>query len=140
MSAIVFIGGSDELAANVARARGERMLDLTLIVADGGGDRTLDGITVLDVGAVPHGRLAALMDRSVVGRTLVRLSPADGGARLRRRIRRSRAAMAVLERADVVVACQRDAVFTAWSICRQRGTAVLGLYGVAAGLAELRRR
>lgn len=140
MSALVFLSGTDDVSAHILRARGDRTLDLTLIVSDGGGDRLVDGLRVIDVGEVRRGRLFASLDRSVVGRTLVRLSPADGGSMLLRRIRRSASAMAALRSADVVVACHRDSVLTAWTIVQKRADAALGLYGVAAGLAELRRR
>lgn len=140
MSALVFLSSSDDVIGHLVRTRGDRAIDLTVIVSDGSGDRAVDGITVIDVGIVPKGRVSAFFDRSVIGRTLVRLSPADGGARLRRRVRRSAAARSALARADVIVACQRDALLTVWTACRRRGESVLGLYGTAAGLAELRRR
>lgn len=140
MSALVFISGADDIAGHIARARGDRMLDLALVVADGAGARTIEGIRVIDVGAIHRGQLSAALDRSVVGRTLVRVSPRDGGAVLRRRIHRSAEAMRAIDAADVVVACQRDALLTVWSAARRRPEAMLGLYGIAAGLAELRRR
>lgn len=139
MTAFVFVSSSADITGHIARARGERTLPITLVVADGLGDRDVDGMTVIDIGTIDRSAFARLLDRSVVTRTLVRLSPADGGVVMRRRLRRSAAATRALREGDVLVACERDAVLAVWSAARGRGEQVLGLFGIAAGLAELRR-
>lgn len=138
MTAIVFIAASAGSLPRIVDAAAPQAPAVTLIVADGDGDRTVDSVTVIDVGAIPRGSLLAALERSVVGRTLVRLSPWDGGLRLRRRVRASRSARAAIESATVVVAAERDGILTAWSAVRQNPGA-LGLATLAAGLAELRR-
>lgn len=137
MSTAVFLSSTAEIAETLEAVA--TRYALIVIVADGLGDRRRGAVQIIDVGLIGLGPLAARLQSGVVGRTLLRLSPADRGARWRRRVRRTARALRALSEADLVVACERDTVLTAWRAVRSR-PAALGLVGTAAGLAELRRR
>ena len=92
----------------------------------------LEVVALPAVGVLPGERALA---QSTVGRTLLRLSPADRGVRLARSIRRSAAAAASISGAQVIVAADRDAVLATWRAARrapQSTTAVVGLPALAA--------
>lgn len=93
----------------------------------------------------PSGALARLctrfvsrLDRNVFGRSLIRLTPLDEGARFWRAARHDRAAVSAIARADVVVASERDAVRAAWQFAR-RNTAAAVVYGYPAARAAIQK-
>ncbi|WP_243224847.1 hypothetical protein [Microbacterium sp. CIAB417] len=80
-------------------------------------------------------RLRTLAWRTVLGRNLVRLSPFDDSRRLWNALRRDASIAAVVRDADVVVAGDRDAVFSVWQMSRKSRTFGGGwaaVYGFAA--------
>ncbi|WP_426183984.1 hypothetical protein [Microbacterium sp. TWP3-1-2b2] len=110
------------------------------------GDLHADTITVIGPGAVgvdvalrplPRSidRLRALAWRSPLGRNLVRISPFDVSRRLWRALRRNTSIAALVHDADVVVAGDRDAVFSVWRMARKPqafGYGWTAVYGFAA--------
>lgn len=58
--------------------------------------------------------------RSAVGRNLIRNTPLDQSRRLWRAARADRAVRALVRDADIVLAVDRDAVFTVWKMTRSR--------------------
>jgi len=72
---------------------------------------------------------------SAAGRTVFRLTPWDGGRRLWRAVRRDPAISELLRNADLVVAAERDGVFTAWKSVR-RTPAQACVYGLPAAAAH----
>lgn len=140
MTSIVFISSGADVVGTIVAARTDQLgRNVTIVVADGMGNRTIDGVAVIDVGVYSRSRLVDRLERSVWGRTLIRVSLADGGVQLRRRIRQSPDAHSAVSVADVVVACTRDAIYAAWN-AGHNNPGVLALNGLGAGLAELRRR
>ncbi|MDO9591201.1 MAG: hypothetical protein Q7J04_08680 [Microcella sp.] len=139
MSAFVFISTHRGIVSQIVGADPDRQHDVTLVVADGKGDETVDGVNVIDIGLVGRGRLSPLFDKSAVTRTLVRLSPADDGARVAKRLRRHERATAAALAAEFVVACDRDSILAAWESTTGSGSAALGLSRLPGGLAALRR-
>jgi hypothetical protein len=139
MSAFVFISTNRAIVSQLAAADSNRTQAITLVVADGQGDATIDGVAVLDLGSVGRSKLLRTLEKSVVARTLRRLSPGDDGARIARRMRRNTRAAAAARAADVVIACDRDCILAAWESTTGAGTGALGLAQLAGGLATLRR-
>ncbi len=139
MTRFVFLSTHRGVAGQLATADPQGSQHLTLVVGDGLGDSAEGAVRIIDVGAVGGPREGSLWQRSAALRTLVRLSPADGGARMARRVRASADAQAALRAADVVVACDRDSVYAAWRATTGARSAALGLSGISGGLAAVRR-
>ncbi len=72
--------------------------------------------------------------RSAAGRNLIRTSPLDQSRRLWRATRSDRAVRELITGADVVVAADRDAVFTVWKMTRSRrfGQGWAAVFGASA--------
>lgn len=136
MRNFVFISTTAAAARDIAAARPSVGTAVSLLVADGLGTRIVDGIDVIDVGEISARGWRHRWEALVWGRMLLRLSPLDGGAQLRRRIQRSPEARRTLSSANVVVAATRDAILTAWTVTR-RQPSTTGLNGLGAGLAVL---
>ena len=109
-----------------------------LVVADGLGDATEGHVRIHDLGRLSNARRHPAWDRSVVLRTLVRLSPADRGARFARLLRRNARAQRLLLDVDVVVAADRDTGYAAWRATTGARSSALGISGISGGLAMLR--
>jgi len=139
MTRFVFLSTHRGVAGQLTAADPESTQNLTLVVADGLGDGTEGSVRVIDVGALGGPREGSLWQRSAALRTLVRISPADGGARMARRVRSSAAALEALRAAEVVVACDRDSVYAAWRATTGARSSALGLSGISGGLAAVRR-
>ncbi|MCR2824036.1 hypothetical protein [Microbacterium sp. zg.Y909] len=79
--------------------------------------------------------------RSPAGRNAVRISPWDTSRRLWRAARRDRRLRSLIAGADVVIAVDRDAVFTVWKMSRKRdvGRAWTAVYGTNAARFALAR-
>jgi hypothetical protein len=139
VTTFTFVSTHRAVLSEIARAAAETTSTVTLIVADGQGPAVIDGIQIIDVGNLRQGRIAHALDRSVITRTLVRLSPADRGARMSRRLRRHSEARATFQNSEVIVACDRDSCFATWSRLAENPAARLALYGLAGGLAAVRQ-
>lgn len=98
------------------------------------------GLSVLSLEALPDSRFERAMSRSVFGRTFVRITPADRGARLARLVRRSPQAREALAGAEVMVAADRDAILTVWNAARHSTRNPTAVVGVPALSAIVRRR
>lgn len=99
----------------------------------------VESVTLLTVEALRERAIDRAAARSVVGRTLLRLTPADRGARLRRAVRRSASARAALDQAQTLVAADRDAILTIWSAGRRSPHEPVSVVGVPALAAIIRR-
>lgn len=78
------------------------------------------------------------LDRSIIGRNLVRISPWDRGRHFYREANRNPQAREALLTAEVLVAVERDAILTVWQATRRSAQAPLhAAYGLSAGLAHL---
>jgi hypothetical protein len=79
-------------------------------------------------------RIVALAWRSAPGRNLLRISPLDTSRRLWRTARRDQQLRSLVRSADVVVAADRDAIFTVWKMTRKRayGTSWAAAFGATA--------
>lgn len=103
-----------------------------------------DSLTVLRLGdraLPPQNRLSALLDRSVVGRNLKRLTRLDGGLRFAASARRSPAFRAAVQEADLIVALERDAVLAGWTALRRWAKPTTrGVFGLAPARALLASR
>lgn len=85
--------------------------------------------------------LVAAAWRSPAGRNAVRISPFDRSRLLWRAARRDDALRALVAEADVVVAADRDAVFTVWKMTRRRsfGNRWAAVFGTTAARFLLSR-
>lgn len=94
---------------------------------------------VLGPSALPSkGRVAAVLQRSVIGRNLLRLTPLDGGRRFAKAANRSRDFQASAAEADLIVALERDAILTAWKALRSSTRpGARGVHGLAPARALL---
>ncbi|WP_203137756.1 hypothetical protein [Microbacterium sp. JZ31] len=81
-------------------------------------------------------RLHAALGRGPLGRTLVRLTPADTGALFWRAASRHAEVEAAVHGADLVVAGERDAVYAAWRMLNDRSRGVRGAVNGIAAAAE----
>lgn len=79
-------------------------------------------------------RILTFARRTALGRNAVRLTPLDPSRRLWRAARRDARLAELVRSADVVVAVDRDAIFTVWKMTRSRryGTAWAAVYGASA--------
>lgn len=87
-------------------------------------------------------RLSELARRTAPGRVLRRLTPLDPGVAFARRVRRSAAARAAIDSADLLVSVERDAQFTVWTESRRRsrrGTRVAAVSGFPAARSAVQR-
>lgn len=139
MTRFVFLSTHRGVAGQLAAADPQGTQQLTLIVADGLGDSIDSAVRTIDLGALSGPREGSIWQRSVALRTLVRVSPLDGGARMARSVRASASAQDALRAAEVVVACDRDSVYAAWRATTGARSAALGLSGISGGLAAVRR-
>lgn len=86
----------------------------------------------------PQNRIASLMEGSVLGRTVKRLTPYDGGFRFAAAARRNPAFRAAVRDADLIVALERDAVLASWTALRRWGRpGARGVFGLAPARALL---
>lgn len=98
-----------------------------------------EGVRVIALAPRPESRARRRLERHVVGRTLLRLSPWDGGRVLARAVSRSPDARAAIVSAGALIAADRDAVLSVWRAARHVDASVPALYSLAAGTALIRR-
>ncbi len=98
------------------------------------------GLTVIGVAAVATLTIERPLRGSALGRTLLRLTPADRGVRLARRVRADAAARRALDGAEVLVAAERDAILTVWRAARRAPGSTTAVVGLPALAAIIRRR
>jgi hypothetical protein len=82
-------------------------------------------------------RVLTVAAKNVLGRSALRLSPWDEGAWFWRAARRDPGVVAAAQRADVIVAPERDAIRTAWELAR-RNTTAAAVFGYPAARAAIR--
>lgn len=86
----------------------------------------------------PRNRVSSLLEGSVVGRNLKRLTPLDGGLRFAAAARKNPEFRTAVREADLIVALERDAVLTAWTALRRWGRPdARGVFGLAPARALL---
>ncbi len=88
------------------------------------------------------GRIVELAWRSAVGRNAIRVTPLDDSRRLWRAARKDRELRELIRSADVVLAADRDAIFTVWKMTRSRsyGAGWSAVFGAAAARFALTGR
>lgn len=101
---------------------------------------TAAGLSVIAVPPLTPLAAERLLGGSAAGRTLLRITPADRGVRLARRVRRVAVAREALATAEVLVASERDAVLTVWRAARRAPGSVTAVVGLPALAAIIRRR
>lgn len=85
-----------------------------------------------------RGRMATALQRSVIGRNILRLTPLDGGRRFAKAARRNRDFQTSTAEADLIVALERDGILTAWKALRASARpGVRGVHGLAPARALL---
>lgn len=105
---------------------------------------TNEGAEVVQV-SLPAGvgeRITRVAARSVPGRVLLRLTPLDPGVRYWRSAMKSERARALLARADIVIASERDAGYAAWRwtrAMRRTRPERVAVFGYPAGRAAIER-
>lgn len=83
-------------------------------------------------------RVRRVLWSSAAGRNLYRLTPWDGSRRLRRGIRRTQEAAAALRDADLIVAPERDTVWSAWhAVHGRRASKAEAVFGAVSAMAIL---
>lgn len=98
------------------------------------------GVTVIALPALRPLAIERMLRGTALGRTLLRLTPADRGVRLARLVRKSSTAREALAAANVVVAAERDAVLTVWRAARRAPASTTAVLGLPALAAIIRRR
>ena len=123
--------------ASVLNAAGD---DATLTVV-GYATGTLDRATAPIVvrGSRP-GALTRALRSNAIGRVLLRLSPWDAGRVFARAVGSSAEATAAAREADLIVACERDAILATWNLARVPGSGSFAARGIAAAVAHLQAR
>lgn len=79
----------------------------------------------------PVQKLVDVLWKSVPGRTIVRITPADRSRRFFAAVRRTRGIVAAIRDADVIVAADRDALWATWNLAR-RARGPQAVYGISA--------
>lgn len=128
-------GVADDIAALASRAQ---IAVLSEVQVNG----EIDAETVILPRGGPSARFSDFLSRTTAGRALRRVGPWDPGAMFARRAKRSEAARKVLDSADLIVAAERDACFTAWTwsrLLQRRGVTVAAVQGFAAAREWARR-
>ncbi|GAB2842080.1 hypothetical protein ACFQ0P_01640 [Microbacterium insulae] len=115
--AVVSHPGAVEALADLAAEH-----DLTVIVPGDVAPGTMPHTypAAVPVRAPVAARIVSAAQRSAIGRNLVRISPLDQSRRLWRAVRDDPRIADLIRSADIVVAADRDAVFTVWKMTRTR--------------------
>jgi hypothetical protein len=99
-----------------------------------------DATAVEDHQSVSSERLVTSLSRSLPGRLIVRALPLDTGARFWRSTMRSPAIAELVDRADLLVAADRDSGFAVWQWRRRVGKNLAAVRGIPAARTWLEQR
>lgn len=137
---ILLLSPAGSFASSIESLKVDGSIDRATGVSASGSDAG-GAIEVLELGArslPPRHRVAALLDRSVIGRNVKRLTPLDGGLRFAAAARRHPQFRTAVREADLIVALERDAVLAGWTALRRWGRPeARGVFGLAPARALL---
>ncbi|GEK84952.1 hypothetical protein [Microbacterium aerolatum] len=137
---VVLLSPSGSFAAAIDSLPLDDENDTTILITALKSDFSQDATEILlgqrALGAT--GRWISILERSVIGRNLLRVLPIDGGYRFAARARRNPEFRTAIARADLVVALERDAVLASWiGLRRWAPSNARGVFGLAPARALL---